>query len=63
MIKWASEKNLKPWKGASKDLFKKTYQGLKQKDVIEFIKNDLKIHRKIITVAERDVRLTEKYLK
>ena len=49
--------------GASKDLFKKVYQNLKQKDVIEFIKNDLNIHRKIITVAERDVRLTERYIK
>ena len=28
--------------------------------MIEYIKNDLNIHRKIITVAERNVRLTEK---
>ena len=75
--------------GASDNLFKKVYQGLKARDVIEYIKNDLNIHKKIITardprtktgprseknrpknfcgflktVAERNVRLTQKYIK
>ena len=40
--------------GASDNLFKKVYQGLKARDVIEYIKNDLNIHKKIITV--RDLR-------
>ena len=42
--------------GASDNLFKKVYQGLKARDVIEYIKNDLNIHKKIITV--RDPRTT-----
>ena len=49
--------------GVSDLLFKKVYQNLRQRDVIEYIQNDLNIHRKIITVAERNVRLTEKYIK
>ena len=31
--------------GASDALFKKVYQSLKARDVIEYIKNDLNIHR------------------
>ena len=38
--------------GASDNLFKKVYQGLKARDVIEYIKNDLNIHKKIITVRD-----------
>ena len=31
--------------------------------MIEYVQNDLNIHRKIITTAERDMRLTQKYIK
>ena len=32
-------------------------------DIIDYVKNNLNIHRKIITTAERDMRLTEKYIR
>ena len=32
-------------------------------DVIDYVKNNLNIHRKIITTAERDMRLTDKFIR
>ena len=47
----------------NEDLFKKIYQNLKNSEIIEYVTNDLRVSRKIITTSERDMRLTLKYIR
>ena len=56
-------KALKGVQRLNEDLFKKIYQNLKNSDIIEYVTNDLRVSRKIITTSERDMRLTLKYIR
>lgn len=45
------------------DLFKKIYQNLKNNETIDYCLNDFSTQRRVHTIGERDMFLTEKYVK
>ena len=45
------------------DLFKKIYQNLKSNETIDYCLNDFSTQRRVHTIGERDMFLTDKYIK